>query len=205
MVQKFYSQSAQRKMNKLLDKLLRVLLSTLFLSSVTAPAEGLNFWIEGQTYRLQKERGYSEVLAWVNGKISGPAGYFVLAEAASNGYRQIYGGPSLKPTSWLELGVGIGQENVGNRNRRAAYFSADGERLSLSGYFENGASGSFHKVFLTYKATEFIKVGLMDQTSIGFGPKVTYNITKNTAVWGAVLRDHATHATNFIFAVNSQF
>ena len=185
--------------------LLRILIVAQLFFPPIAVAEGLNFWIEGQVYRMQKEKGYTEVLAWIDGKISGPFGYFILAEAASNGYRQIYGGPSLKPASWLEFGVGIGEENVGNRRRRAAYFSADGEQLSLSGYFENGASGSFHKAYLNYKVTESIGIGVMDQTSVGFGPRVTYSITKNAAVWGAVLRDHATHATNFIFAMSARF
>ncbi len=192
-------------MHKLLAKRLRILLATLFFFPVIALADGPNLWIEGQAYRMQKEKGFMEVLAWIDGKISGPFGYFVLAEAVSDGYRQIYGGPSFKLTSWLEIGVGLGEENVGNRNRRVAYFSAAGEQVSLSGYFESGASGPFHKVFLNYKATDSIRLGLMDQSSAGFGPRVASNITKNSEVWGAVLRDHTTRATNLIFAVNSQF
>lgn len=174
------------------------------LESPAALADGPNLWVETALQRPQNGKRISEVLAWVDGPISGPFGYFVFAYQSSDRYREIYGGPTIKPLPWLELGVGLGRENEGNGRRRSAHFSADGEIGSISGYFENGASGPSHKVYLNYWLAKSVGVGLMDQSS-GSGPRMVFRLSEKANLWGAVLRDRSDGTSRAILAVNYQF
>ncbi|MDP2826370.1 MAG: hypothetical protein Q8O52_27240 [Sulfuritalea sp.] len=180
------------------------MLALTLLSSPLALANGPNLWVEASAHRPQEGKGVTEVLAWVDGNIAGPFGYFLFAYQASDGYREMYGGPTIRPLPWLELGVGIGRENEGNHHRRSAHFSADGEIGSISGYFENGASGPSHKLYLNYWLTKSLGLGLMDDDS-GRGPRVVLPLGEKANLWGALLRDKADGTTKAIAAVNYQF
>ena len=174
------------------------------LESPAALADGPNLWVETALQRPQNGKRISEVLAWVDGPISGPFGYFVFAYQSSDRYREIYGGPTIKPLPWLELGVGLGRENEGNGRRRSAHFSADGEIGSISGYFENGASGPSHKIYLNYWLKSSVGIGLMDQQS-GRGPRMVFRLSEKANIWGALLRDRSDGTSRAIVAVNYQF
>ena len=180
------------------------LLALALLASPFSLADGPNLWVEAVAQHPQKDKNLAETLAWIDGSISGPVGYFVFGYMASDGYREIYGGPTIRPLPWLELGVGMGRENEGNRRRRSAYFSMDGDIGSFSGYFEDGASGPSHKVFLNYWAADSVGVGLMDDDT-GRGPRVVLRLGEKTNLWGALLRDKSDGTTKAITAVNYQF
>jgi hypothetical protein len=184
---------------------LKVFLMTLtLLASPLALADGPNLWVEAGVQRPQAGKAVNEVLAWIDGPIAGPVGWFVFAYQDSDGYREIYGGPTIRPLPWLELGVGMGRENEGNRHRRSAHFSADGDIGSISGYFENGASGPSHKLYLNYWLTKSLGLGLMDDDS-GRGPRVVLPIGEKANLWGALLRDKLDGTTRAVAAVNHQF
>ncbi len=196
--------------NKIVCKLLLVIFlcpAWARATEETTPAANLpNISTEVRVYNImQKEERSSEVLVWADGNIGGPFGYFIFVNATSDGYHQVGAGPTLQPFSWLELGVGIRKENVENSNLWAAYFSADGEKLVLSGYFESGAAEPYQQINLNYHFSDYLDLGIMDQTGKGFGPRVAYKITENSEVWGAVLRDSATDTTNTIFSANFLF
>ncbi|MDO8958564.1 MAG: hypothetical protein Q7U85_02400 [Rhodocyclaceae bacterium] len=180
------------------------MLALTFLSPPLALADGPNLWVEAQAHRPQNGKGVTEALAWIDGNIHGPVGYFVFVYLASDGYREVYGGPTIRPLPWLELGVGMGRENEGNRRRRSAHFSADGEIGSVSGYYEDGASGPSHKLFLNYWLTKSVGIGLMDDTS-GRGPRVVLPLGEKVNLWGALLRDKSDGTTKAVAAVNYQF
>ena len=173
-------------------------------ASPRAFADGPNLWVETGVCRPQEGKAASEVLAWVDGTIDGPFGWFGFAYQDSDGYREIYGGPTIRPLPWLELGIGMGRENAGNRHRRSAHFSAEGEIGSISGYFENGASGPSHKLYLNYWLTKSIGLGLMEDSS-GRGPRVVVPLGEKANLWGALLRDQSNGATTSFAAVNYQF
>lgn len=181
-----------------------LLVTPVLLASTFAVADVPNVWIEVGTRHLQKGKSVTEGLLWVDGPIRGPVGYFVFAYAGSDRYREIYGGPSIKALPWLELGMGLGRENEGNGRRRNAYFSADGEAGSISGYFENGASGPSHKVYLNYWVGRSFGLGMMDDTS-GRGPRVVLRLGKNANLWGAILRERSDGSGRAVAAVNYQF
>lgn len=180
------------------------LLALALLASPLALADGPNLWVEASVQRPQEGTGITETLAWIDGPIGGPIGWFVFAYQDSDGYREIYGGPTVKPLPWLELGVGIGRENEGNRHRRSAHFSADGEIGSISGYFENGASGPSHKLYLNYWLRNSLGIGLMEDHS-GRGPRMVLRFSEKANLWGALLRQNADGSTRALAAVNYQF
>lgn len=185
-------------------RLKAVLPALALLASPPALAEWPNLWVETSVQRPQQGKTINEVLAWVDGAIAGPVGWFVFAYHDSDGYRQIYGGPTLRPLPWLELGIGMGRENEGNRHRRSWHFSADGEIGSFSGYFENGASGPSHKLYLNYWLTKSLGLGLMEDSS-GRGLRVVLPFGEKANLWGALLRDKSDGTTKAVVAVNYQF
>lgn len=181
------------------------LLALTLLASPLALADGPNLWVEASAQHPEEGKSFTEALAWIDGNIGGgPVGWFVFVYMASDGYREVYGGPTLRPLPWLELGVGMGRENEGKHRRRSAHFSMDGEIGSFSGYFEDGASGPSHKVYLNYWLTDSVGVGLMDDDS-GRGPRVELRLGEKANLWGALLRDKSDGTATAVAAVNYQF
>lgn len=180
------------------------LLALALIASPPALADGPNLWVEASVQHPEDGKDFAETMAWIDGKIAGPVGWFVFTYAASDGYREIYGGPTLRPVPWLELGIGMGRENEGNHRRRSAHFSMDGKIGSFSGYYEDGASGPSHKVYLNYWVTKSLGLGLMDDHS-GRGPRVVFPLGEKANLWVALLRDRSTGKANAIAAVNYQF
>ena len=78
------------------------------------------------------------------------------------------------------------------------------ERAVIVGYYEDGASGPSHKVYLNYWVTKSLGLGLMDSNS-GRGPRLVFPLGEKANLWVALLRDRATGSSNAIAAVNCQF
>lgn len=165
-----------------------------------------DFWLEGQMVHNGNGKNGSQINSGVSGNPGDDSfGYYVFAQALSNGYRQIYGGPTWKPLSWFEVGVAFGRENVSDSARRNAYFSVRKGDFSAYGTFENGGSGPWHKVVLSYSVNDLIGIGVMDQAFLGRGPRVEYKIKEGVSLWGAVLYDNITRTTNSTLAVTLRF
>ena len=178
-----------------------MLCSLISLTSIAAETGRQGFWFEVQ---VAKDKP-SKVIGYYERDLTDSFGIYVLTEAESDGYRQAYGGPKWKPLSWLEVGVGIGKENVPNAMRRNAFFSIDKDRFSIFGTFENGGSGPWHKITAVYKIYETVGVGAMDETLLGFGPRVEYNLKRKLTLWGALLHDRDTGKTVSTLAANFSF
>jgi hypothetical protein len=184
-----------------MKRLCTLLLILCSLISITAM--GTDFWLETQVTR-SGGKSESQVLGIVSGNISGPIGYFVLGQAISDGYRQVYAGPSLK-IGHVEIGVGIGRENMPDSTRRATYVLGDVRNVSFVFSYEDGGSGPWHTAKATYKVTDSIGIGVMDQSFFGFGPRVEYDIAKGIQVWSAVVRERHTGNVNGKLAINFSF
>ena len=182
-----------------------VILYFLLFPTISVIAGETNFWLEGQGIHSRDGKDISQVNGGLSGNISGPVGYFVFGQTISTGYRQIYGGPTLKPFSWLEVGVAGGQETGGTPNRRAAYLWSGNDSVSVIGIFENGGSGPWHKIVVNYRVSNSVGIGIMDQAFLGRGPRMEYSLNKNVTLWGAVLHDKTSNSTNSTFAVNFSF
>ena len=192
-------------MNKLCRSLILMLcmFALPVMAAETDEKKELGFWFEAQ--RVSKNP--SRLLGQFRQDVSNSLGFFVFVGQNSYGYEQYYLGPKWKPTEWLELGIGIGRETVPDKftaTRRAFFFRANWEKVGVSGRFRNGGSGAWHKVTATYAFKRF-GAGLMDETNLGLGPRLEYNVKKNVQVWGALLRNQDTKENTSVFAINFSF
>lgn len=194
-----------------MNKLCTLILTLFCLTSLSAMAadeedHGAGFWVEFGT-------ASHEHVSWFTGywdhNFTDSLGVYALVEKESDGYHEFYVGPKVKLTEWLEIGIATGREVIRNEmpnsGRRNAFVSVDTEKVSAYATYENGGSGPWHKMYVLYKATETTSIGMMNETFIGRGPRLEYNITKNVQVWGALLRDHTTKETTSLLAVNFSF
>lgn len=182
-----------------------LVLCFLFASAPLAAAEtdeGHGFWFEAQT-----ASGTTGLLASYERAVAGPFGIYVHAYASTDKYRNAYVGPTVKLADWLTVGVGIGRENQPYGVRKNAFFEANVDKVYAYGTFEKGASGPWHKVILMYKVSEKIGLGVMEETFIGRGPRLEYNISDSLQVVAAFLRDEKSEEkkSNAVFAVNYAF
>lgn len=191
-------------MKRFCSLLLVMLVSLSAMAAETSEEKELGFWFEAQTI----SKNPSRLLGQYQRDLADSFGLFVFVEQDSDGYEQYYLGPKWKPLEWLELGIGIGRETVPDEftaTRRAFFFNANWEKVGVSGSFENGGSGAWHKVTATYAFNKRFGAGLMDESSLGLGPRLEYNIKKNVQVWGALLRNPTTKEDVSVFAINFNF
>ena len=182
------------------------MLKLLFLVCITLGANlvsATDFWTEVQSTR-------SRGAAWnqVNAGLSGGGetlGYYALGQSLSTGYRQIYAGPKVNPTDWLEAGVALGVEETSASawTRRAGYVWLGRDKISLLGVYENGGTGPWHKLVLNYKVTTDLSVGIQNQSFFGTGPRAEYAFNKHLSLWGVVLKNET--STTTMMAVKFKF
>lgn len=189
-------------------KIRTVILAVALLMPFVSQAadEDLGLWVEAQV----PSRGPSKILGWYEKDFSETVGMYVLTEAESDGYRQFYLGPRVKPLDWLTLGIGIGRETFHDEfsgTRKNAYVNAEFEKLSVWWIYETGPSGPWKKFTVTKEVSKNFGAGGMYETGLGYGPRVEYNLTrdKKTQIWGAVLYDNKTGDNTILFAVNHTF
>lgn len=193
-------------MKKFFCSLLLVSALCLFTTPVTASESNeFGLWFEARV----ASNGSSTIIGWYERRISDLLGFYVLGEEERDGYRQMYAGPTFKPLSWLQVGVGVGAEHYQgdtgalNTVRYNAFAAVDIGKFYAFSTVENGGSGSWHRVHAIYRATDKISFGAMEEFGLGFGPRLELNITKGVQLWGAVLHDSG--ANNAVFAVNFSF
>jgi hypothetical protein len=177
---------------------------SMMLSLVSLTAAAADISVETQASHYQARKSESQVIAVVSGNVSGPIGYFVLGQAISSGYKQFYGGPSLK-LGPIEVGAGIGREDHPGTLRHSEYIVGGLGKVSFAYAFEGGGSGPWHTGRIMYQVTPNFRLGAMDQSYFGAGPRIEYTLTRNVQVWAAIVREHHTHQTNGKAAVVFRF
>lgn len=160
-------------------------------------------WVEYQVI----SRNPSRIYGWCQkDELVGPVGMFLFAEKESDGYWQVFGGPTWKLTKELLVGVGIGRETMSdefqNGVRKAFYLVFDG-KVEVEAIFEWGPSGPWEKITAAYPIGR-LGVGAMHETGLGNGPRVEYNFKKVQA-WGALLRDKDTTENTLVLGINVSF
>jgi hypothetical protein len=198
-------------MNKIWSLILMLCFMFVSLSSKAAETDekekDLGFWFEAQA--VSGKKNASSIIGWYEHDFTDTIGFYGLAVKESDGYREFYVGPKFKLSDRLTVGVGIGREAMTDLNsvRRNFYYDASWEKFSSFGTFENGGSGRWHKVTVTYKLTEKIGAGVMDQSVLGQGPRLEYKFeNKNkVTVWGAMLHSRDTGGNTSVIGINFSF
>jgi len=191
--------------------MLLLMMWCLFLP-VPAPAaeeanNELGFWFETRAV----SNGSSSVVGWYERPITKKLGFYVLGEVESSGYRQMYAGPTLQLLPWLQIGAGIGAEHspdemaASNITRTNVFVDVDIKKFYSFVTFENGGTGSWHRVHALYRATDKISFGAMDETDLGFGPRIEYALKKSVTAWSALLYDRSEQKSHMVFAINCSF
>lgn len=198
-------------MNKLYGSLiLMVLCLSVSLPSraVEADSEAKTpWWIELQAVSGKDKPAKAAV--WYEKDLTEHLGFYALIEKESIGrYTEAYAGPKFKFSDRLTVGVGIGRETDTTMSavRKNVYYDANWEKFSSFGTFENGGSGRWHKVTVTYALSDKFGVGVMHETFLGLGPRLEYNIPgTKMQLWGALLHDRDTGKNTSVLAINFSF
>ncbi len=165
---------------------------------------GLGFWFEARTFGDGETP--SRFTGWYERELAGSVGFYALIERESDGYHEWYVGPTVRPFPWLQIGLGFGRETVPgeiNGERRNAFFEIDWEQINVSGTFENGESGRWHRVTTTYTLNDYVGVGVIEETDFDVGPRIELNLG-SFQIWGAVFRTLEGETLSTV-AVNASF
>ncbi|MBI2064184.1 MAG: hypothetical protein HYT66_00515 [Candidatus Yanofskybacteria bacterium] len=183
------------------------LLTVVVLVLLASPAfaqSSTSLWVEGQIISSD-----GEISPWTNSLVSRKfdekLGMFVLSQ---NGERwaQAYVGPTYSPSSWLQVGAGLGIEQADNPVRLGSFVWMGRGRYSLLSIYEDGGSGHWYKSELNIKAAGWLGAGAIVQHMLGVGPRVELNIPRTPVmVWGAPLYDWSMDRFNGMLAVRVRF
>jgi len=135
---------------------------------------------------LQKGQLFTQFQWWIQGSFSQKFGYFGWA-LVSNNWSEIYPGVSWQPTSWLQVGVGMGIESGQSKARFGEFLWIGKGKFYFLGFTEHEGSGFWYRAMAMYRMNETLQIGLMSQHKLGIGPKVEMVIYKPFSFWAAVL------------------
>lgn len=127
---------------------------------------------------------------WAQQSLTKRTGLFGWGQVGKN-YRQAYGGGYVKPTSWLQVGVGGGAEQATNRARLGSFLYASKNRYSTFIIYENGGSGYWYLAFTDVRLTNNWSVGTHSQAFIGHGVRAEYRL-KPIGKWTPSIRPTVT-------------
>lgn len=120
----------------------------------------------------------------------------------SKGWSEAYVGLTYSPADWVSIQAGYGIETADDSGRFGATLWAGKGANSIFVAYEDGGSGSWHKLVLNHKFNTWLGAGAIDQTFLGTGPRVEVT-TGKVKVWGAVLwldgKPSSTVAVDFNF------
>jgi len=165
-------------MKKALIVIVVLLLSLPLWCQVTGSLESEN--------NLQKGQFSTQFQWWIQGNFNKSFGYFGWA-LVSKGWSEIYPGIFWQPTSWLQLGAGLGIEQNQSKPRFGAFLWAGEGKVYFLGFLEAWGSGLWYRAMAMYRLNQALQVGLMSQYNLGIGPKVEVAFYKPFSLWLAVL------------------
>lgn len=135
---------------------------------------------------LQKGQFSTQFQWWIQGNFNKSFGYFGWALVSKN-WSEIYPGISWQPTSWLQLGAGLGIEQNQSKPRFGAFVWAGKDKVYFLGFLEDWGSGFWYRAMAMYRLNQVLQVGLMSQHKLGIGPKVEVEFYKPFSLWVALL------------------
>lgn len=173
-----------------------VLFAAVFFSSA---AIATDFWAE-----VQFNQRAGVATRQINGGAIGE-NFFAFGQVVEGGYQQIYAGPRLNPTTWLEIGAAAGAETVGQGwgFRFGSYVWAGRDKWFALIVHEDGKeTGPWNKTVLKYQTTPELAIGLQSQKFLGNGVRVEYAVNKAISLWGVVLNKDGVTTTQVTIKIN---
>lgn len=124
----------------------------------------------------------------------------------SKKWAQAYIGPTYSPSSWLQVGAGLGLEQADNPTRFGGFVYMSRGCYSLLAIYEDGGGGHWYKSELNIKATGWLGAGAIVQHMLGVGPRIELSIPRTPVmIWAAPLYDWSTGRFNGTLAVRMSF
>lgn len=180
------------------------LIVLIYISTFANLASSADFFTELQATRNATLSKDQVNLGFFGGEKT--LGYWGYGQVANSGYEEVYAGPRIMFNKWLEAGVAIGVERAAKSDwmeRYGAYVRLAGEQFSLTGAYEDGGTGRWHKVLMSYRFMPQLSVGIQNQTFYGTGPQAEYFLTKSVSVLGARLQDSG--GPTWLFTLKTRF
>jgi hypothetical protein len=142
----------------------------IVLLAVTLPSVAETF-VFGESYRTFKKDAFQNEVIWAQQSLGKSAGLFAWGQTSTS-YHLAYGGVYVKPASWLQVGGAVGAENVGTRERLAAFAYAAKAKYSAFAVYENGGSGYWYLATTDVAIWKRVSIGSHSQAFVGHGPRV---------------------------------
>jgi len=163
-----------------------ILAGTLFLVA-TSPASATQATMETWLLTTETQFELSNALS-VTTNINGPFGGFIQV-LGSRSWAEIYGGLTLQPGPWLQLGLGIGLEQDNKPVRVGGFFwIGDNGKYFTRTDLEKGGSGVWYQSFGAYRPVTWFGAGYFLRKGEGLGPYVEVIMQKPALkFWAAPL------------------
>lgn len=113
---------------------------------------------------------------WAQQSLSKHTGLFGWGQVGMN-YRQTYVGGYVKPTNWLQVGVGGGVEQTTSKARIGSFLYANKGRCYVFAIYEDkGATGYWYLTLTDVKISKRWSVGTHSQAFLGHGVRTEYRL-----------------------------
>lgn len=136
----------------------------------------------------------------VGGQFNKKIGWWAWSLTNQN-YSSAYVGPSLFITNWLQVGSAYGIETATRScGRYGSFIMISKGQFSLAGFYETGVSGYWHRQIISYKLTNAVSVGVMDERSnIRYTGLRTEITIKKIRIWNFFAEDKNWLGIQFLF------
>lgn len=104
----------------------------------------------------------------------------------TTGWGQVYAGPTWSPSGHCQLGISAGIEQARGTWRTAGSLGVNEGPVNSFSVLEKGASGTWYKTTTTFAVSSRVHLGLLGQTSVGWGPYGEVVALPHTMFWGAM-------------------
>lgn len=166
----------------------------VFASSVVMAAEDVHKvsgFIETQIKMSEGQSSQVVPTVGLSGKIAGKFGWSLFT-LQSQGWSEVYAGPTFAPASWCQIGAAIGIETGSTSPRYGSSLWLGKGRFSTLAIYEKGELAAWYKTVTLVKVADHVKVGVQSQTGLGVGPRVDVSY-KQLTVYLTSLHEGSEH------------
>lgn len=104
----------------------------------------------------------------------------------TTGWGEVYAGPTWSPSGHCQLGISAGIEQARGTWRTAGSLGVNEGPVNSFSILEKGASGTWFKTATTMSVSNHVRLGLLGQTSVGWGPYGEVVPRSHAMFWAAI-------------------